>query len=426
MSRFNKADALLCVVTIIFAILLILKIKFPDVMLIKGLFFASEAALVGGVADWFAVTALFKKPLGFPYHTALLPRQREKFISACAKMIQDEFFAKRKLLIRIKKMNIVAQIFLWVENCNGKTIIVEFLFRLIQQAMEKMDREKLTILIEKEILEILHESNQEEMYQSIAKWYENNNMEDRIFNKLLGLAKEKLERPDTKIEIEYFLRIYVEQKTSDVFGGLLSIVAQLTNVVNFSEAAEILHRQLLILANQLLEKDHPLRQQLIGQVKESATSLVQDEEWLQLIEYLKCELSKNLLLKNEIDKALQTIEALISKKEIEQSSALTLEHPVIRIITEQIDQVFSLLRTDSKLKEVFESFVCELLCRSALEAQAMIGDIVREVLKELSDAELNKLVYDKVEQDLLWIRMNGSIVGAGIGIMIFGFLEIIQ
>ncbi|MDU2066014.1 MAG: DUF445 family protein, partial [Sporomusaceae bacterium] len=50
----------------------------------------AEAALVGGVADWFAVTALFRKPLGFSYHTALIPRNRERMARAMAAMVQNE------------------------------------------------------------------------------------------------------------------------------------------------------------------------------------------------------------------------------------------------------------------------------------------------------------------------------------------------
>ena len=52
--------------------------------------------------------------------------------------------------------------------------------------------------------------------------------------------------------------------------------------------------------------------------------------------------------------------------------------------------------------------------------------IVRDVLARLTDEQLNHLVYDKVEPDLLWIRMNGSIVGAGIGLIIFVILQIMH
>ena len=65
-----------------------------------------------------------------------------------------------------------------------------------------------------------------------------------------------------------------------------------------------------------------------------------------------------------------------------------------------------------------------MVARTALAAQGMVGVIVRNVLGRLTDEQLNHLVYDKVEPDLLWIRMNGSIVGSGIGLCLFLVLQI--
>ena len=63
--------------------------------------------------------------------------------------------------------------------------------------------------------------------------------------------------------------------------------------------------------------------------------------------------------------------------------------------------------------------------RTALKARELAGTIAREVMGRLSDDDLNALIYDKIEPDLLWIRMNGSIVGAVIGFFMFILLEII-
>ena len=54
----------------------------------------------------------------------------------------------------------------------------------------------------------------------------------------------------------------------------------------------------------------------------------------------------------------------------------------------------------------------------------MLGSVVHGVLDRMTDDELNHLVYDKAEPDLLWIRMNGSIVGSGIGLAIFVLIHI--
>ena len=95
MRTWNKADAALLLSAVLFLCALFLHIRFADSLWVRALLAVSEAALVGGVADWFAVTAIFRKPLGFPYHTALLPRRRDSFVQAIVTMVQKEFFSKR-------------------------------------------------------------------------------------------------------------------------------------------------------------------------------------------------------------------------------------------------------------------------------------------------------------------------------------------
>ncbi|MBQ5759192.1 MAG: DUF445 family protein, partial [Schwartzia sp.] len=75
---FNAADKVLLFAFVVF--LSALAIDFSCRSLWSAwLLFVAEASLVGGIADWFAVTALFSKPLGFPWHTAILPSHRQEF-----------------------------------------------------------------------------------------------------------------------------------------------------------------------------------------------------------------------------------------------------------------------------------------------------------------------------------------------------------
>ena len=97
-SNWNKADKTLLFVLVVFLFCLCLHLSYPASLMADGMLFCAEAALVGGLADWFAVTALFEKPLGFPYHTAILPRRRREFTQATGRMLKKEFFSKRKLI----------------------------------------------------------------------------------------------------------------------------------------------------------------------------------------------------------------------------------------------------------------------------------------------------------------------------------------
>ena len=74
-----------------------LRYVYGDVFLAELLWHATQAALIGGLADWFAVTALFEKPLGIPWHTALIPRNRVKMIDALARTVETDFLGPAML-----------------------------------------------------------------------------------------------------------------------------------------------------------------------------------------------------------------------------------------------------------------------------------------------------------------------------------------
>ena len=115
--NWNKADKTLLAAGVLFLFSLCLHIQYPKSLFADGILFCAEAALVGGIADWFAVTALFRKPLGFPYHTAILPRRRKEFTEATGRMLQNEFFSKKNLLRKAKSIDYGEKV--GRENCSG-------------------------------------------------------------------------------------------------------------------------------------------------------------------------------------------------------------------------------------------------------------------------------------------------------------------
>ena len=110
MNRWNTADTTLLCAALFFLMAVGFKITFPGNVFAEGFLFVTEAALVGGIADWFAVTALFKKPLGFPFHTAILPRRRKDFVKASVVMVQQEFFSRRTIFKKLGDFKLMPRI----------------------------------------------------------------------------------------------------------------------------------------------------------------------------------------------------------------------------------------------------------------------------------------------------------------------------
>lgn len=93
MNSKARANLVLLLVFAAFLALVVLEFYLVRSPWLAFLRFGLEGALVGGLADWFAVTALFGKPLGIGWHTALIPRNREKFILALRNLVENELLS---------------------------------------------------------------------------------------------------------------------------------------------------------------------------------------------------------------------------------------------------------------------------------------------------------------------------------------------
>lgn len=126
-QNWNKADRTLLAAAVIFLFALCLQVQYPGNVFAAGFLFCAEAALVGGIADWFAVTALFEKPLGFPWHTAILPRRRQSFIEATGRMLQREFFGKKALVAKVKRIDFAGKLLGWLERPESRQLVAKWL-----------------------------------------------------------------------------------------------------------------------------------------------------------------------------------------------------------------------------------------------------------------------------------------------------------
>ena len=103
----------------------------------------------------------------------------------------------------------------------------------------------------------------------------------------------------------------------------------------------------------------------------------------------------------------------------------TLGIAVAEVLYDEYTHALNILKTEGKVRSSVEKFIYDLIARTALHAQPLVGTIAQNVLQNLTDEQLNKLVYDKAEPDFIWIRLNGSIVGSIVGLAIFIVLQLV-
>src|SRR5882724_7784138 len=110
----RRATALLGAVTVLFATVTVVGVHGTALGYVQA---GAEAAMVGGVADWFAVTALFRRPLGLPIpHTALIVERKDQFAATLGRFVQENFLNADVLTERIRAIRLVPRLAAWLAD----------------------------------------------------------------------------------------------------------------------------------------------------------------------------------------------------------------------------------------------------------------------------------------------------------------------
>lgn len=429
-TKWNKADKTLLVAFLVFLFALCVHLEHPANVFASGFLFCSEAALVGGIADWFAVTALFRKPLGFPYHTAILPRRRQAFIKASVTMVQKEFFSRRKIFDHLERLHILPMLMEWLSQPETESRLTTRLVHYLRDFMLRQDVNAQADALAGKIREGLDTLEPQEFFSLFAQWLRETGKDKEFIARVATYVRSHAGTGEARALIRRMLEDYQQENT----GGLASFLvglAQAVDLVNYDEAAELMQRQLLELLGELSEQDSALQRSLLAMFYEKAAELNHDEQFHLLCHELKDSLMVELPLEDAIVSTLEHLRRHFAEDKARSVDPVEEHLPALRsrleeIIRTEYRRTLALVEEDAELRRSIGRFLYDLIARSALHAQTLVGVIVKNVLSRLTDEQLNHLVYDKVEPDLLWIRMNGSIVGAGIGAIMFTLLTLVQ
>ena len=432
MDRWNQADTTLLCAALCFLAAVGFRILYPESTFTEGILFVTEAAMVGGIADWFAVTALFKKPLGFPFHTAILPNRRKEFVEASTAMVQQEFFSRRTLFKKTNNLDLLPLLINYLEKPETKHFLLIEISAALKKYIAKSDTTAQSKFLANKLRRELENIPAEKIIEDGGSWIKSSGKDVELFVALMNKLKETAAQTETREKLQAVLEQFAQEKTQNAGLGFafLAGLAQMLNFVNFEEAAEIMQTQLVKLLDEL-SKDTPIQRRTLEECRLKISALAETSAFKDLIERLQIDLAGTLPLEETVEVAISKFKEQILEVEMNELLPVVQDSKTLgAILTETLltlyDEFLAALKSDSLIKKVVEKFTGELTARATLYAQPLVGEVAKSALNRMTDEQLNSLVYDKAEEDFVWIRMNGSIVGSIIGVIIFALIKIIS
>lgn len=416
MGRRNMANQVLAGAFLLFVLADVLRHFYKGLLPIQLLYFISEAAIVGGVADWFAVSALFRKPLGFPWHTELIIRHRGRVISAVADMIEYELLSVNSIKERVGKISIINVVVDWVENKEGKLFFEKMIMLYSQKVLAAIDLKAGVTYLEELFVVKIKELQVGPPVKMAAQWA----LEEKRYKQGVSYLVEEcitiIKTFETKEVIyEQLLKIQASQ-TKSILEKAVFWLAEQTDSINLSEVADALYEEILVVLYEAKEPDHILYQWVQEKLLEIIGKSEEDSVWPLMLEEWKQSVIGDMNMN-----AILTEFAGVAMESIQESP----NSPILLWLTAQSKIYWTNFIKNQEAQLWLEESIKQALYKLIENEHQLIGVIIHNVLDTFSDEDLNNFIEEKAGEDLQWIRINGCVVGGVIGFILFGFLHYI-
>ncbi|UZQ52164.1 DUF445 domain-containing protein [Clostridium kluyveri] len=425
------ADVLLIILSIAFCISVFLKIHFHNNFYVRMIGFVIEAALVGGIADWFAVTALFKKPLGFSWHTAVIPRNRVKVVEQIVNVVENELLSKKILKEKIDELNIIDSIIEFIENsAKNKTVFYRQSKDFVEDIMGRIDSSNVTSFIEENFRHKLKECNLSLCLSSVLKFAVEDKHCKIIFKSIVEEVIIKIDEEKVNKEISKIIDKLVEDNVNKVKGFkkvLMEFALGLgkgTNTINVGDIASSIQEQIIEMLYGLKDEEELVHIEFLNKIQILIGKLKDDEELINSIEKWKQKTIAKIEVQDELQRMVTGI-SYIFKNESDEKIQSDMDNlmPLIKWAKNELHNYWNHLKSDNKFKSTVNDYIKELIYDMVKSSYGLIGTVIKKVLNNMTDESLNNFIQLKAGNELNWIRINGSIIGAIFGFIVFLFIN---
>ena len=365
---------------------------------------AAEAGMVGALADWFAVTALFKHPLGIPIpHTAIIKRKKDQLGEGLGTFVRENFLSPPVVETKLRDAQVSSRLGKWLADATHAARVASETATVLRVLVELLRDEDVQQVIDRMIVRriaepqwgppvgrvlstLLAENRQEALIQLLA---------DRAFQWSLN-AGEVIQRVVERDSPSWSPR-FIDHLVGDR-----------------------IHRELMDFTDKVRRNpDHELRRSATRFLFEFADDLQNDPETIARAEAVKEQLMARDEIADAAATAWRTLKRLVLEGVDDPSSTLRTR------IANTVVRIGESLRDDADLRDKVDNWIVRaaqhLVSQYGLEITAIITDTI-----ERWDAEeASRRIELYVGRDLQFIRINGTVVGSLAGLIIYAVAQLL-
>lgn len=363
----------------------------------------SEAAMVGGLADWFAVTALFRRPLGLPIpHTAIIPENKDRIADTMAGFLRANFLTPQVVARRMRAMNLAAAAGDFLANPRlGQSRLREGAAQMLADVLEALDPDELGVMVKGGLSRQLARLDLAPLLGQMLSAAIADRRHLPVLESLLRWAGLTLEAN------EALVRQVIHERANAIM-RLTGLDERLANA--------ILDGIYKLLAETIVDPAHPLRRKVEEGLETLAHDLAHDPRMQARVMQLKAELLGNPAVAAWLDAMWERLRAAMLAGLRNPDRALS--GSLGRALASAAAELGGALRENPRLQALLNRFARRTLVGVASRYGDQIVRLVSETVKRWDARTVTDRIEGAVGRDLQFIRINGTLVGGLVGVAI--------
>ncbi|KZS55285.1 hypothetical protein A4G26_17790 [Mycobacterium kansasii] len=364
---------------------------------------AAEAGMVGALADWFAVTALFKYPLGIPIpHTAIIKRKKDQLGEGLGTFVRENFLSGPVVETKLRDAQVPSRLGKWLSDPAHARRVAAETATVLRVLVELLNDDEIHQLIARMIMRriaepqwgppvgrmlqtVLSENRQEALIQLLA---------DRAFQWSLdaGVVIQRVVERDSPTWSPRFIDHLVGDR---------------------------IHRELMDFTDKVRRNpDHELRRSATRFLFEFADDLQNDPATIARADAVKEQLMARDEVANAAAAAWKTLKRLVLEGGDDPSSSLRTR------IADTVIRVGESLRDDAELRDKVDNWMVQAAQHLVSQYGVEITAIITDTIERWDAEEASRRIELHVGRDLQFIRINGTVVGALAGLAIYAIAQL--
>lgn len=355
----------------------------------------AEAAIVGGLADWFAVTALFRRPLGLPIpHTAIVPRNKDRIGDAVGNFVANNFLSPGVLLPKVRTLDVGGRLSVWLSHEGNARFAARRLIAAVPSLVAAMQDEPFRQLLRDAAAERLRKVAAAPLMSRVLRILVAGGQHLALFDIGITAAREFVQDNQEQI------RQTINEKSSWWVPEWVD-----------SRLAKRIVAGILETLSDMEQPHHPWRMRFQDSVEALIEALAHAPETRARAEVLKDEIIGH----PEVQAYLESLWVETKRVLLEDLAA---GNRIERALTSALSGLAVRLREDDRLREVVNGWAARAVLHLLVPNRQRVGAFMAGVVRNWDTDTLVGKMELQFGRDLQYIRINGTLVGGLVGLLV--------